>query len=53
MKNYQVAIEGRNFLIKSVSDTGEKTGFKTFRVVSADSPEEAEKLGVEMIRREP
>ena len=49
MKKYRVLLEGKNFIIKS--DIGpERMGFYTTRFVKADSPEEAEKLSVDLIK---
>ena len=51
MKKYKVVLEGRNFILKS--DKGPtKMGFYTTRFVEATSPEEAENLSIELIRKD-
>ena len=52
MNNYQVFIEGSNFLLKSGNDSGLKQGFKTIRLISAESEEAAEKMAIEKMREE-
>ena len=51
MRKYKVLLEGSNFIIES--DKGPtKMGFYTTRFVEANSPQEAEKLSIELIQND-
>ena len=51
MKNYQVRLQGENFLI--TTENGEEwMGFITTRWVKANGPEEAENKAVQLVRED-
>jgi hypothetical protein len=51
MKKYRLLLNGRNFLMR-VDGRLERSGFYTTRIVTASSPEEAEKLAIDLIRND-
>jgi hypothetical protein len=51
MKKYKVFLNGKNFWIKADGHP-KKMGFYTTRFVEADTPESAENLAVELVRKD-
>ena len=51
MKRYRIKISGENFLLDLDCDHG-KFGFRAIRVIKADSPDEAKRIALILIRQE-